>query len=150
MDSILINDTFLLSNGVIVVQWQLRHAWTIHINGKWFDPGKGYATFYPGSDITELNIRIHGLFRNFRKQFVIQPAGGIDPAAFPLPHLKPALLTDMPFIAIPVSAMIKIPSFKADIRALAVVPGTRITDFNIFLPPIQIPSNHDQRLLHNT
>ncbi|HVU57185.1 MAG TPA: hypothetical protein VHD83_19120 [Puia sp.] len=149
VDSLLINDVFLLSNGLIQVRWKVRYAWTMRINGARLDPGKGFYALYPTDEEAMLDIRIRGLFRNFRRQFTVRAAGSISPGAFPLPLLqKPLLAGNMAIRDIGTITPFITP-FKVNDQALAPMVDMKIANFQIILPPLQTPTNHDQRLLRN-
>jgi hypothetical protein len=150
VDSLLVNDVFLLSNGLIQVRWKVRYAWTMRINGKRLDPVIGHYTLYPTGEEMVLSIHIRGLFRSYRERFLIRTAGGIDPRAFPLPILQRPLITDA-MVVQDIGAIIpKLPSFEVDNQALGIMMDMKVTNFHIILPPLQTLTNHDQRLLHNT
>ena len=150
VDTLMINDIFLLSNGLIEVQWKVRYAWTVRINGKQLDPRMGRYTLYSAGEETVLDIHIRGLLRNYRERFTIRATGSIDPGAFPLPFLQRALVTDT-IIVRDIGAIIpSFSSFEVDRQALPVMVDKTVSNFQIILPPIQTPTNHDQRLLHNT
>lgn len=150
VDSLLINDIFLLSNGLIEVQWKVRYAWTMQINGRRLDPGKGRYSLYPADEKTVLDIHIRGLFRSYRERFVIRASGSIDPMAFPLPFLQRSLITGTTIVRDIGAIIPSLPSFEVDDQALSAIVDPRVTNFHIILPPLQTPTNHDQRLLHNT
>jgi len=150
VDSLLINDVFLLSNGLIEVRWKVRYAWAVQINGVWLDPGTGYYTLYPAGEETVLDIHIRGLFRNFRKRFTVRAVGSINSGALPLPLLEgPLMASNMVLQNIGIITP-SFPLFKVHDQVLAPMAVMKIVNFQIILPPLQTPTNHDQRLLHNT
>ena len=150
VDSLLVNDVFLLSNGLIAVRWKVRYAWTMRINGKRLDPGTGHYILYPTGEETVLDIHIHGLFRNYRNRFLIRAAGNIDPGVFALPSLQRLLMADRRVVE-DIGAIIPfLPSFQVDINALSAMMDKKVISFHIILPPLQTLTSHDQRLLPNT
>lgn len=150
VDSLLVNDVFLLSNGLIEVQWKVRYAWTMRINRKQLDPEKRSYILYPAGDETVLDVLIRGLFRSYRSRFTIHVAGSINPEAFPLPFLQKPLLTDTMIVADIGVIIPSLPPFEVDNQALSANIKMKVTNFHIILPPLQTPTNHEQRLLHNT
>lgn len=86
--SLQINDSFLLSNGLLIINWELKNFLWVKISNKIFTiNSKGIIFHYDKID-TPIAIRVVGLFGKYEKDFTINPIAAIRSQNIPSPIIK--------------------------------------------------------------
>ena len=141
MESVAVNQAFLLSNGLLVLYWQVKNALWISLQGKWVSCQNNYMVIYPAGSTRTLSIRIQGLFGRYQRRFAIYPEGSL---VAPEP-LQESLVTPVSVNILPISSPF--------LRQRSLIQGWAFTlaipSTQIIIPVFQIDNNYDKRLLHH-
>ncbi len=87
INTVQINDSFLLSNGLLIIIWQLKNFLWIKINNQILTTNsKGILLHYDRIE-TPVKIKIVGLFGNYKKEFTLSPKATIQSEKLKTPQL---------------------------------------------------------------
>jgi hypothetical protein len=126
VESVTVNHTFLFSNGLLMVHWQVKNALWIRVQGKWVGCQDNHVLMYPADPATTLSICIRGLFGRYRKSF--------DPLVSRVSALVySTLIVDLHPVHL--------------VGIGEVVP--KLPRVEILIPPCQTDHDYDKRLLHH-
>lgn len=141
VERVIVNNAFLLSNGLLVIHYQVKNALWVLVNGKWMG-SRGNQTLIAAADGTPaVSIRIQGLFSSYKRKWVIGPLAGLtmgEPLmTYPLISLAaeklcPVFLSDWSR------------STPVEIRELTI----DVSPVEFIIPSFQTENHYDTRLLH--
>lgn len=146
VDTVTVNNAFLLANGVVTIQWRVRNALWIRVDRKWMGGrGNQVLVLTPQARQTVV-IQIQGLFSSYEKRFDINPLARIMVRQPCLPEWK---------LSIKGSGLY--PVLSPDLHRSI---GIAIRPFRPILPPmplaippiltIQTENQYEKRLLHHS
>jgi hypothetical protein len=143
VDSVFVNNAFMLSNGLVIIHWQVKNALWISIQGKCTSSRQEQILVYPAKSERSLSIRIQGLYSCYKRSFLLCPLARLavpEPSAINLP--------------VPVTGDKVIPVPKFILRPPDPIQKVRFTvnvhSIDIILPPFQTENDEDKRLLRYT
>jgi hypothetical protein len=140
VERVLVNNAFLLSNGLLVIHWRIRNALWITVDGKWMGSRGSQVLVLAANAEKTVSIRIQGLFSSYKRRFVIGRLTALvveEPPPFPVISLAPGKLC---------------PVFLSDWCRSTPTVGRKLAidvppvEFNI--PSFQTENRYDTRLLH--
>jgi hypothetical protein len=76
--SIQLNDTFLFSNGLVAINWQLKNFLYVRINNTITTASSKGIVFYCEHAASPLIIKVVGVFASYTASFNLRPAVGLD------------------------------------------------------------------------
>jgi hypothetical protein len=142
IDRITVNQAFLLTNGLLMLHWQVRHALCIHVNGKWVGCRDNQVLLYPAKSTVGLDIRIWGLFSRYKNRFAIDPLATL---AVGKVYIANSLVSGVSVRVLPVFFEdLYPPGLSATGRLV-----TNVAPLELIIPPFQTDNDYDKRLLHN-
>jgi len=142
VESVFVNNAFLLSNGLLIIHWQVKNALLISVQGKWIGSKDIQMMVYAVDSVTTVSIRIQGLFSSYKKRFVIHPLAALVVPEPPSPHVAiPPLFYKFYLVHLPNLHLFN-----------PVVSQDFITDIpvtEVIIPPFQTENHANKRLLQN-
>jgi hypothetical protein len=141
VDSVFVNNAFMLSNGLVIIHWRVKNALWISIQGKWTSSRQERLLVYPAGGETSLFIRIQGLLSCYKRTYLLCPLTTLavpEPSAINLP----VLVADNKVIPVP-TFILGSPDSIRGVRLTANVHSIDIT-----IPLFQTENDEDKRLLH--
>jgi hypothetical protein len=73
VESVTVSNSFLLANGIVIVQWQVTNALWIRVDRRWMGSRGSQVLVLPSKPRQRLVIQIQGLFSSYKKEFDINP-----------------------------------------------------------------------------
>jgi hypothetical protein len=142
VESVTVNHTFLFSNGLLMVHWQVKNALWIRVQGKWVGCQDNHVLMYPADPATTLSICIRGLFGRYRKSFIVHPHAALAVPASPIFDPLVSRVSALVYSTLIVDLH---PVHLVGIGE--VVP--KLPRVEILIPPYQTDHDYDKRLLHH-
>lgn len=143
VDSIFVNNEFLLSNGLVIIHWKAKNVLWISVQGKWIGGQRERVLVYSTKDETTLSIHIQGLFSNYKESFILSPLATLAVPG-PPPIRMPAPAVSNKIIPLPIPVL----SPNYPIRGIEF--SIKVHAFDITIPPFQTDSHEPKKLLHNS
>jgi len=140
LEKVMVNDAFLLSNGLLVLQWKAKRLLWVIVQDKWVGGrGNQIMLFTPGAE-TLLSIRLRGLFSSYTRCFSIVPVAALEVGTPSVPEFAVRLAANQ-FYPVVSTGLMRITA----VVGRSIAPYFAPMEFNI--PSIQIDNHDDKRLL---
>lgn len=140
VERVLVNNVFLLSNGLLVIHWRTKNALWITVGGKWMGSRGNQVLFLAADAEKTVSIRIQGLFSSYKRRFVIGHLTSLATGE-PPPYRVVSLASDR-----------LCPVFLSDWGQYTPVVSRKLAIYvspvAFILPPFQTDNRYDKRLLH--
>jgi hypothetical protein len=142
VDSVFVNNAFLLSNGLVIIHWQVKNALWICIQDKWIGSQQNQMMVY-ADGTTILSIRFQGLFSSYKKRFVLRPLATLIIPELPSPNTFVPPVADKIYPGFLQNLRLPNPTLKSQVFI------TNIPFVEVIIPPFQTENHYDKRLLHH-
>ena len=145
MERIVVNNAFLLANGMVVIHWRVKNALWIRVDGRWMGCRGNQVLVFAAEGRRTVSICVQGLCSSYRKQYDVYPKAGLVVVSPRLPDWTLSLERGRLF-----------PDFSPTLQSsigfsgrdfLPAIPPVAITIPSI--PSIQTENQHETRLLHH-
>jgi len=143
VERVLVNNRFLLSNGLLVIHWRTRNALWITVDGKWMGSRGNQVLVLAANGERSVSIRIQGLFSSYKRKWVISSGAGLTIG-------EPLIIC--PLISLAAAKLY--PVFLSDWSKSTPVEGRKLA-IDVFtvefcIPSFQTDNLYDTRLLHHS
>lgn|GEM_PF-6483533 len=141
VDSVFVNNAFMLSNGLVIIHWRVKNALWISIQGKCTSSRQERILIYTSRSETSLFIRIQGLYSCYKRRYPLRPLSSLavpEPSAINLP----VPVTDDKVLPMP-TFLLGPPDPIQQVRFTV-----NVHSVDIIIPPFQTENDEDKRLLH--
>jgi hypothetical protein len=145
VERIVVNDAFLLANGMLVIHWRVKNALWVRVDGKFMGSRENQVLVLAAKGRRMISIRVQGLFNSYRIEYHVDANVELMITPLGLPRCTISLESGRLY---PVFSQILHNSIGFTGRDfLHAIPPVAITIPSI--PSIQTENQHETRLLHH-